>query len=203
MWHLPGCSQLLGWLCASCNSFWVASDAAIHHRLDRRSPPRRHEWWIDDELIYTENVAQTICSVRSCVSIRVTELLADKACLKLLLAWRYNHCFSLMTFHWLQFINRILIDIRCFYISNTINQSIILFQVKKPIKHNRQNCEWQNIQRKKVQEKILLDKSHIQPTHPACRLLNINIKLLEHDSIHCLKTFHIVQNSSKTRQTSS
>jgi len=42
-----------------------------------------------------------------------------------------------------------------------------------------------NIQRKKVQEKILIDnKNHIQPTHPACRLLNIKIKLLEHDSIH-------------------
>ena len=78
-----------------------------------------------------------------------------------------------------------------FFYSVDLNQSIILFRVKThKTTHRTQNWDWQNIQRKKstVQEKILLDKSHIQPTHPACRLLNINIKLLGHDSIHCLKT---------------
>ena len=55
-------------------------------------------------------------------------------------------------------------------------------------RNNRQNCDRQKIQSKKVQEKILIDKNHIQPTYPACRLLNIKIKLLGHDCIHCLKT---------------
>ena len=55
-------------------------------------------------------------------------------------------------------------------------------------KRNRQKYDREKYTEKKVQEKLLIDKTHIQPTHPACRLLNINIKLLEHDSIHCLKT---------------
>ena len=55
-------------------------------------------------------------------------------------------------------------------------------------RHNRENCDRQKYTEKKCIGKILIDKNHIQPTHPACRLLNINIKLLGHDSIHCLKT---------------